>query len=127
MKKVKLTLTVVPHALGELLEYIETTSGISADDMSMINPPSNGNGFFIPPSNKIGTCLPKHHQDPRLVMKLVRTEKSPGGYEVIDADASLSKLGLTREYLMNTVCKAGTAENSVKHALSKQSERSKAA
>jgi len=125
MKKVKLTLTVVPHALGELLEYIETTSGISADDMSMINPPSNG--VIIPPSNKLGTCLPKHHQDPRLVMKFVRTEKSPGGYEVIDADASLSKLGLTRKCLMNTVCKAGTAENSIKHALSKQSERSKAA
>ena len=117
MKKVKLTLTVVPHALGELLEYIETTSGISADDMSMINPPSNGNGFFIPPSNKIGTCLPKHHQDPRLVMKLVRTEKSPGGYEVIDTGASLFNLGLSREYLLDRVCKTGTAEYSVKRAI----------
>jgi hypothetical protein len=122
MKKVKLTLTVVPHALGELLEYIETTSGISADEMSMVNPPRS-NGVIIPPSNKLGTCLPKHHQDPRLVMKLVRSEKTPWGYEIIDADASLFKLGLTREYLKNTVCKVGTAENSVKHALAKQSKK----
>jgi hypothetical protein len=117
MKKVKLTLTVVPNALGELLEYIETTAGITADDMSMINPNSNGNNFVIPPSNKLGSCLPKNHQDPRLVMKLVKSDKTPHGYEVIDTGASLFNLGLSKEYLLGRVCKAGTAEHSVKRAI----------
>ena len=115
MKKVKLTLTVVPHALGELLEYIETTSGISADEMSMINPSSNG--VIIPPSNKQGTCRPRHNPDPRLVRKMVVSDKSPHGYEVIDTAASLFNLGLSREYLLGQVCKAGTAEHSVKRAI----------
>ena len=117
MKKIKVTLTVAPNAVGELIEYIEATPGIAADDMSLVKSPSNGNGVYIPPSNKIGSCLPKHHQDPRLVMKLVRSDKSPNGYEVIDTEASLFKLGLSKEYLLSRVCKLGTAEYSVKRAI----------
>jgi hypothetical protein len=50
-------------------------------------------------------------------MKLVRTDKTPHGYEVIDTEASLFKLGLTREYLLSKIVKNGTAEHSVKLAI----------
>ena len=124
MKKIKLTLTVVPNALGELIEYIEASPGITADDMSMVNPLyANSNGVVIPPTNRKGTCLPKHHQDPRLVMKLVRTDKTPHGYEVIDTEASLFNLGLTRDYLLNKIVKNGTAEHSVKLAILHQEKK----
>jgi hypothetical protein len=89
----------------------------------MIKPNSNGNNFVIPPSNKIGSCLPKYHQDPRLVMKLVKSDKSPHGYEVIDTGASLSNLGLSKEYLLGRVCKSGTAEHSVKRAILREERK----
>ena len=121
MKKIKLTLTVVPNALGELIEYVEATPGISIDDMSMISPLPSPE----PTLSRNVITRSKALQDPRLVMKRITSEKTPHGYEVIDTQASLFKLGVSEEFLLNRVCKAGTVEHSVKRAI--LAEKKKAA
>jgi len=122
MDNYKLTVTVTSASLSELIEYTNATQGATLEGVEKV-PGSNGNGA----KPKEAVQVVKHQEaeegvDPRLVFKPSNhpSYKNFPSKRVVDIDASLKKVGLTRRWLTSHQVKSGTVEHSIKHAIAQE-------
>jgi len=118
MDNYKLTVTVTSSSLSELIEYTSATQGATLEGVEKV-PGSNGNS-----AKPKAVQVVKHQEaedgvDPRLVFKRSAHPncKNYPSKRVVDIDASLENVGLTRRWLTSHPVKTGTVEHSIKHAI----------
>ena len=108
----KLIITVTSESLSELVEYTHATPGATLESVAK-GESSNGNGV-----TKLQQ--PEPGMDPRLVLMEPPDYPSCPSKRIIDVDASLNNIGLSRDQLMSHPAKSGTIEHSIKRALQKK-------
>ena len=112
----KIQVTVTSNSLSELVEYINATPGATLESVSK-EESTNGNGTL-----ELHSPYDKHHNgaDPRLVMKDHPDHPSQPSKAIIDVEASLKNIGLTKEQLMSRPTRKGSVEHSIKRAVGTQ-------
>ena len=140
MNNYKLTVTVTSNSLSELIEYTSATPGATLESVEKA-PGGNGNGesevkVEVPTPEQLMAKLTTLSEsvglpnpDPRLVYKASThpDHMHHPSKRVIDVDASLKNIGLTREWLANHQTKAGTVEHSIKRSMAMHGKRKRKA
>jgi hypothetical protein len=136
MNNYKLTVTVTSNSLSELIEYTSATPGATLESVEKA-PGGNGESesevkVVVPTQEQLMAKLAALSEsvglpspDPRLVYK-ASTHPDHMHHprkRVIDVDASLKNIGLTREWLANHHTKAGSIEHSIKRSIAMHGKR----
>ncbi len=115
--KYKLIITVTSEALAELIEYTAETPGATVESVAK-DEASNGNGEAL--VHNLGPGV-----DPRLVMKSHPDHPGQPSKNIIDVEASLRNIGLTREQLLSRPTQVGSIEHRIKRADNTQGRKRK--